>query len=121
MVDGETGAGFARRADARMGQPVAFASRRVHSPSPSCPRPEGETRTREITASRLALSTPSRSRTDCSIAFANLARYHREHEKYYAAAPLEETLGLQRISRTLKALAEHWSTARATDHPPSST
>jgi hypothetical protein len=38
----------------------------------------------------------------------NLARYHREHEKFYSAAPLEEALLLQQISRTLKALAERW-------------
>lgn len=47
----------------------------------------------------------------------NLARYHREHEKHYAAEPLEDSLKLQRISRTLKALAERWATARASDEP----
>lgn len=41
----------------------------------------------------------------------NLARYHREHEKRYSAEPLEESLKLQRTSRTLKALAERWSEA----------
>ena len=43
--------------------------------------------------------------------FQNLARHHREHEKYYAEAPLHEALELQRFSRTLKALAERWSVA----------
>ncbi len=47
----------------------------------------------------------------------NLARFHREHEKYYANAPLEDALRLGRISRTLKALAERWTTAGAAEHP----
>jgi hypothetical protein len=41
----------------------------------------------------------------------NLARYHREHEKFYARAPLEEAAALQRISAALRALAERWSGA----------
>jgi hypothetical protein len=40
----------------------------------------------------------------------NLARYHREHEKFYARAPLEEAVSLQRTSAALRALAERWST-----------
>jgi hypothetical protein len=40
----------------------------------------------------------------------NLARYHREHEKFYARAPLEEAAALQRTSAALRALAERWST-----------
>lgn len=47
----------------------------------------------------------------------NLSRDHREHEKYYAAAPLEDALRLQRISRTLKALAERWSAVKPAEHP----
>jgi len=39
----------------------------------------------------------------------NLARFHREHEKHYAQVPLEDALALQRVSRTLSALAERWS------------
>ena len=42
----------------------------------------------------------------------NLARYHREHEKFYARAPLEEAAALQRTSAALRALAERWSTAK---------
>jgi hypothetical protein len=38
----------------------------------------------------------------------NLARYHREHEKYYSEAGLHDAASLQSASRTLKALAEHW-------------
>ena len=51
---------------------------------------------------------------------ANLSRYHREHEKFYAAAPLEEALSLQAISRTLKALAERWLVAEPVAHPAAS-
>lgn len=43
----------------------------------------------------------------------NLARYHREHEKFYARAPLEEAASLQRTSTALRALAECWSAADA--------
>jgi hypothetical protein len=39
----------------------------------------------------------------------NLARYHREHEKFYARAPLEEAVALHRTSTALRALAERWS------------
>ncbi len=41
----------------------------------------------------------------------NLARYHREHEKFYALAPLEQAVSLQRTSAALRALAEHWAEA----------
>lgn len=41
----------------------------------------------------------------------NLTRYHREHEKFYAQAPLERAIDLQRASRTLKTLADRWSRA----------
>ncbi len=41
----------------------------------------------------------------------NLARSHREHELYYSQAPLEDAVTLQQFSRTLKALAGHWTTA----------
>jgi hypothetical protein len=32
----------------------------------------------------------------------NLARFHREHEKYYATAPREQAVALQRSARTLQ-------------------
>lgn len=38
----------------------------------------------------------------------NLARFHREHEKFYARAPLEQALSLQRWSVVLQALADRW-------------
>jgi hypothetical protein len=50
----------------------------------------------------------------------NLARFHREHEKYYSQAPLRSAADLQAISRTLKALAGHWSEAEPSDHPAAS-
>ena len=46
-------------------------------------------------------------------ALLNLARYHREHEKYYAIAPLRDAEVIPRASRTLKALADRWSRAEA--------
>lgn len=44
----------------------------------------------------------------------NLSRFHREHEKYYSAAPLEDAVGLQRASQAMMALAERWSQVDAT-------
>ena len=49
----------------------------------------------------------------------NLARYHREHEKFYARAPLEEAAALHRTSGALRALAERWSTVEP--HEPEAT
>ncbi|MGV9711117.1 zinc-binding dehydrogenase [Gordonia sp. NPDC003424] len=48
---------------------------------------------------------------------ANLSHFHREHEKYYSEAPLTDALALQRIARTLTALAERWSSAEPTGAP----
>ena len=48
---------------------------------------------------------------------ANLARAHREHERFYAEAPLHKAIELQRASRALKALAERWSETEPLDHP----
>lgn len=48
---------------------------------------------------------------------ANLARFHREHERYYSEAPLHEAIKLQRTSRALKALAERWSESQSLEHP----
>jgi hypothetical protein len=44
-------------------------------------------------------------------AILNLSRFHREHEKFYATAPLETAVQLHRHARTLLALADRWSTA----------
>jgi hypothetical protein len=43
-------------------------------------------------------------------AVANLSRFHRDHEKFYASAPREQAVALQRHSRVLLALADRWST-----------
>ena len=40
----------------------------------------------------------------------NLSRFHREHEKFYASAPLETAVQLHRHARTLLALADQWAT-----------
>ncbi len=50
----------------------------------------------------------------------NLSRYQHEHEKYYGEAPLHDAAALVRTSRTLKAQAEQWSTARPISQPVAS-
>jgi hypothetical protein len=40
----------------------------------------------------------------------NLSQFHREHEKYYASAPREQAIVLQRHARSLLALADRWMT-----------
>jgi hypothetical protein len=50
----------------------------------------------------------------------NLSRYHREHEKYYSEAPLADALALQRMARTLIALAERWTAAEPAAAPAAS-
>lgn len=50
-------------------------------------------------------------------ALANLARFHREHEKYYAIAPLRQAEDVLRASRTLKALADRWSSLEVSAEP----
>jgi hypothetical protein len=47
----------------------------------------------------------------------NLSRFHREHEKFYSQAPLQQAREVQAASRALKALAAHWSEADPSDHP----
>jgi hypothetical protein len=39
----------------------------------------------------------------------NLAEFHREHEKFYAAAPREQAVELQGHANALHALADRWS------------
>lgn len=51
---------------------------------------------------------------------ANLSRYHREHEKYYSEAPLADAISLQRMARTLIALAEKWTATEPTRAPAAS-
>lgn len=47
----------------------------------------------------------------------NLSQYHREHEKYYSEAPLTDAISLQRMARTLIALAERWTSAEPAAAP----
>jgi hypothetical protein len=47
----------------------------------------------------------------------NLSRFHREHEQFYAQAPLEQAIKLQRWSRSLKALADHWQQVDPVETP----
>ena len=47
----------------------------------------------------------------------NLARFHREHEKYYAEAPLTDAISLHRAARTLLALAERWTSVEPASEP----
>jgi hypothetical protein len=54
------------------------------------------------------------------VAMLNLTRVHREHEKFYASAPRERAVTLQRHARTLLALADHWTTATPSSTPASS-
>ena len=64
------------------------------------------------------VTTPSPPKTNPLFEVAvNLARSHREHERYYSEAPLHEAIKLQRISRALKALAERWAESQPLDHP----
>ena len=48
----------------------------------------------------------------------NLSRFHREHEKFYASAPRERAVSLQRHARTLHALADHWAKAVPSTESP---
>ena len=47
----------------------------------------------------------------------NLSEFHREHEKYYAQRPLRQALELEAASRTLKALADRWSSVSPEERP----
>jgi hypothetical protein len=48
-------------------------------------------------------------------AVANLSRFHREHEKFYAQAPLRQAVEVQAASRALKALADRWREVEPTE------
>ncbi|MFE9773443.1 hypothetical protein ACFYOV_17515 [Streptomyces sp. NPDC005931] len=47
----------------------------------------------------------------------NLSRFHREHEEYYAQAPLRQAGEVQARSRVLKALADRWSEVAVGQQP----
>ncbi len=61
--------------------------------------------------------TPPSPPPELLTTIANLSEYHREHEKFYAQAPLRTAVELQAGSRALKALAGRWSEVEPTDHP----
>jgi hypothetical protein len=50
----------------------------------------------------------------------NLSEFHREHEKFYAQAPLRQAVEVESASRVLKALADHWSAVSPTERPVAS-
>jgi hypothetical protein len=56
---------------------------------------------------------PTRASTPLLEAMMNLTKFHREHELFYASAPREFAVTLQRHARTLLALADQWSTTEA--------
>jgi hypothetical protein len=64
----------------------------------------------------MATASPSTPSSMLAI-LENLARSHREHERYYAEAPLHDAIMLQRASRALKALAERWGESEPLEHP----
>ncbi len=45
----------------------------------------------------------------------NLAQFHRDHERFYATAPREAALRLQRQGRALQSLADRWSDVEVGD------
>lgn len=47
----------------------------------------------------------------------NLARFHHEHEQFYAQSPLRDAVEIEAHSRALKALAAQWATPRQHDGP----
>ncbi len=48
---------------------------------------------------------------------ANLSQFHREHEKFYAQAPLRTAVEIEAASRVLKALADRWRSVAPSDGP----
>ncbi len=63
-------------------------------------------------------SDPSARAPDAALldTMVNLARFHRDHERFYAAAPREAALRLQRQARALQSLADRWSTVEVDGH-----
>jgi hypothetical protein len=53
-------------------------------------------------------TTPTSEALPLLRAISNLARFHRDHERFYASAPREQAVTLQRHARTLQALADRW-------------
>lgn len=51
-------------------------------------------------------------------AIMNLARYHRQHEQFYASSPRELAVSLQRQARALHALADQWESTEPSVRAP---
>ena len=51
-------------------------------------------------------------------AMLNLSRYHREHEKFYARAPLKQAIAMQDTSRLLKNFADRWEETEPREPEP---
>jgi hypothetical protein len=66
----------------------------------------------------MTATNPASHETPLLDAVLNLTRFHREHEKFYASAPRERAVTLQRHARTLHALADRWATADPSTEVP---
>lgn len=55
-------------------------------------------------------ATPTPATTPLLGAVHNLATFHRDHERFYATAPREQAVTIQRHARTLQSLADRWAT-----------
>jgi hypothetical protein len=64
--------------------------------------------------------TPTTHTSDSPLlhAILNLSTFHREHEKFYASAPREFAVTLQRHARTLQSLADKWTAATPSTTTP---
>ena len=65
-------------------------------------------------------AAPSAEHDGLLMVVKNLSQYHREHEKYYSEASLAGAISLQRMARTLIALAERWSSVEPAAEPVAS-
>ncbi len=61
--------------------------------------------------------SPADDLTPLLSAMLNMSAFHREHEKFYSAAPREQAVALQRHSRTLLALADQWTATAPSTTP----
>lgn len=62
-------------------------------------------------------ATPTDPPAELLRAIANLAEFHREHEKFYSQGPLQDAVRLEARPRVLKALAGHWQEAQPSTTP----
>lgn len=69
------------------------------------------------TGTRPASAGPEPASSPLLTTILNLAHFHNEHERFYASAPLETAVRLQRHARTLLALADRWRHAAPAGPP----